>query len=323
MSKFRYAMKAAASSKSQLVDRIGKFEKLKMKPIIELFLSGFADITNNRDKLVKNCSQFTDCEYLVHFPIYDFEHKYIYDGCDEKEERVQVLLDFCVEINSSVLIMHRCCGFNKRVSKKEAEEKFLEKVTLWNGLAKEKNVKILIENYGFVWLPEPLGREYVVSPLDHFFPWDITKFNKDIQRLNLNYAGIILDIAHAVLSSNMYNMLKRHSELSSDPRFRNIYDSDLEKKDLLKTDGFIFDFIDYFHISDSFIWHPRDGFSRLKKYLYTENLPIGEGNIDFAEIFKKVKSDKIMIMEIDPPNGNYSNNIFQLRAIEWFKNLFN
>lgn len=320
---FHYAMKAATSSKLQLLDRINKFEKLKMEPIIELFLSGSGDIfSKNRDKLVENCSQFTNCEYLVHFPIYDIENKYIYDPYNEEENKVRILLDFCEEINSNVLIMHRCYGFNIGIGKAEAEDKFLTNVTLWNGLAKEKNVTILIENYGFVWLPESLGKEYVTSPLDHFFPWDIIKFEGAINRLHLNCIGILLDIAHAVLSSNMFNMLKKHPELSSDRRFRNIYAEDLEKKDLLKVNDFIFDFIDYFHISDSFIWYPGDGFNNLKKYLYTENLAIGKGNINFTDIFKTVAHEKVMVMEINPGNGNYNNNVSQLKAIERFKYFF-
>jgi len=320
---FHYAMKAAADSKLQLIDRIRKFEKLRMRPIIELFLSGFEDIGRNRDKLIKNCSQFADCEYLVHFPIFEIKNKYIYDAYNEEEKKVKMLLDFCEEIDSKVLIMHRGYGFDRKMGKREAEEKFLEKVALWDKLAKQKKVKILIENYGFVWLPDSLGKEYVVSPLDHFFPWDILKFNEDVNRLNLNYIGIILDIAHAVISSNMFNMLKKHPELSSDRRFGNIFGGDLEKKDLLETNDFIFDFIDYFHISDSFIWYKEDEISSLRKYLYTENLPIGEGNINFAEIFKKVIGSKVMVMEINPKNGNHNNNVSQLNAIEWFKKKFN
>lgn len=320
MSKFRYAMKAAAT-KLQLLDKIRKFEKLKMKPIIELFLSGFEDISGN--ELVKDCSQFENCEYLVHFPIYDIKSKYIYDAYTEGEEKIRLLLDFCNEINSNVLVMHRCYGFDKKIDKEVAEEKFLEKLVLWNGLAQGKHVKILIENYGFVWLPESLGREYLVSPLDHFFPWDIARFNKDTRRLNLNCVGIILDIAHAVLSSNMFNMLKKYPKLHSDPRFRNIYSSDLEKKDLLEAGDFIFDFIDYFHISDSFIWHQRDGLSKLKKYLCTENLPIGSGNINYKEIFKDITGAKVLVMEINPENDDFNNNISQLNAIEQFNSFFN
>ena len=316
-------MKAAAGSKSQLFDRIEKFKKIKMRPIVELFLPGFRDITGNSSMLVENCFRFGGCRYLVHFPIYDVESGYIYDGYDEKTERVELLLDFCKRINADALIMHRCCGFDREIKKKEAEEKFLEKLILWNRLAEERGMRILIENYGFVWLPELFGREYAVSPLDHFFPWDISQFNRNITEFGLGNSGVILDLAHAVLSSNMFNMLKKHPQLSSDRRFANIYPDDLDKKGLLQAGDFIFDFIDYFHISDSFVWHPEDGLSNLKKYLYTENLPIGEGNIDYKEIFKDISEDKTIVMEIDPGNDDHSNNLSQLEAIEKFEKFFN
>ena len=320
---FRYAMKAAANSELQLTDRVKKFEKLNIAPIIELFLSSIKSVSDNRRKLVRNCSRFMDCEYMVHFPIQDAGSGYIYDAYDEKEDNIKMLLDFCQEINSAVLIMHRCYGFNRRIDKKEAEERFLKKVALWDVFAEKAGAKILIENYGFVWLPGSFGKEYVVSPLDHFFPWDILKFNEDIGILNLKHVGIILDIAHAVLSSNMFNMFKRYSELGSDRRFSNIYNSDLEKKDFLKIEDFIFDFIDYFHVSDSFIWQQKDGFGDLKRFLCSENLPIGYGNIDYAKVFKEVAGDKVVVMEINPEDGNHDNNAFQLRAIEQFRDMFN
>lgn len=320
---FSYAMKAKASSRTQLADRIRKFEKLKIEPIVELFLSGIEDAARNREMVVENCAQFRSCKYLVHFPVSDIESKYIYDAHKEDGTYIKLLLNFCEEINSAVLIMHRCYGFGIKIDKEKAEEKFFEKMVLWNKLAAERNVKILIENYGFVWLPEHLGVDYVSSPLDHFFPWDIARFNEDSKRLNLKNIGVILDIAHAVLSSNMFNMLKRHPELGSDGRFSNIYASDLEKRDLLKPDDFIFDFIDYFHISDSFIWQQEDGLSDIKKYLYTENLPLGRGNINYREMFKNVTGSKTMVMEINSEDGNYDDNVSQLKAVQWFKESFN
>jgi len=314
---FCYAMKAAAGSNLQLDDRIRSFEKISKEPVIELFVSGFEELKdNNREKLVRNCLRFKNCAYLVHFPIFDVKNNYLYDAYNEEAERLIILLGFCREINSKALIMHRCYGFNQEIEKVVAEKAFWEKLTLWIETAKEKDVKLLIENYGFVWLPESLGGGYVTSPIDHFFPWDIVRFNENIKRNKLDNVGVILDIAHAVLSSNMFNMLKAYPELNSDKRFLNIYTDDLKKTDFLSPDDFIYDFIDYFHISDSFIWQPQDGLSNVDKFLCSEGMPIGKGNINYNKILKKISKEKTLVMEIEPENGDYNNNISQLEAIE-------
>lgn len=313
-------MKAAAKSEAQLADRVSSFNILQAEPVIELYLSGTDDVFgDNKEEIIENCKKFSRCEYIVHFPIYDLATKYIYDAFNDENEMLDSLLDFCTEIKSNVLIMHRCFGFNKEIQKIEAEERFFEKVILWNKLAYNKKTKILIENYGFVWLQDGLGCEYVVSPLDHFFPWDIKDFYKNISSLNLNNIGILLDISHAVLSSNMFNMMQKHPKLKHDKRFKNIYDCDLKQNEGLRIEDFIFDFIEYFHVSDSFTWRPEDGINDLKKYLYTENLPIGSGNIDFLNIFRNIKRNKTIIMEINPENGNHIKNVSQLKAVEYFK----
>jgi sugar phosphate isomerase/epimerase len=118
-------------------------------------------------------------------------------------------------------------------------------------------------------------------------------------------------------------MIQRYPELRNDRRFKNICDDDLKKKDFLRVEDFIFDFINYFHISDSLIWTEEDGISSLKKFLYTENLPIGHGNINYSEIFKDISGNKVMIMEINSENGSHINNISQLKAVEFFRSHYN
>ena len=321
---FKYVMKAAAKSEAQLLNRISSFNKLQLKPSIELYLSGSDDIfKSDNSPIIKNCLKFPECEYIVHFPIFDIATKYIYDAYNSEYEKLCILLDFCKKINSKALIMHRCFGFNREIDKTQAEDKFLEKAVKWNQMAKESDIKILIENYGFAWLPDGFGVEYITSPLDHFFPWDIIEFHKNITRLNLDNIGILLDIAHAVLSSNMFNMIQRYPELRNDRRFKNICDDDLKKNNSLRVEEFIIDIINYFHISDSLIWTEEDGISSVKKFLYTENLPIGNGNINYSEIFKDIPGNKVMIMEINSENGDHINNISQLKAVEFFRSHYN
>lgn len=321
---FKYAMKAAAKAESQLRDRIISFGKLGIKPIIELHLFGSEDVFGSeREDVVKICRNFKECEYMVHFPIMDTKTGYLYDGFDDERKKLESVLDFTSEIGAGVLIMHCCYGFNKKISKKEAFTKFLEKVCRWNDLAKRRSLKILLENYGFAWLPPGLGADYIVSPIDHFFPWDMEWMHETIQREKLSFVAILLDVAHAVLSSNMFNIRQRYGHLSQDGRFKNIYSEDLDRKDFLSAADFIFDFIDYFHISDTFVWKPENGRDDMRKYLYTENLPIGEGNVDFLEILKKTKGNKTLVMEINPDNGDHTHNVSQYQAIAWFQNNFN
>ena len=321
---FKYVMKAAANSHKQLQDRIESFEKLSIKPAIELYLSGSADVFgSDRDTVVKNCRNFKECEYMVHFPIMDTNTGYIFDGLDDEREKLEAVLDFTNEIGADVLIMHCCYGFNKEISKREAFTKFLEKVGIWNDLAEGRSLKILLENYGFVWLPPGLGRDYVVSPIDHCFPWDMELIHETMQSKGLSSVAILLDLAHAVLSSNMFNMRQQYGYLREDGRFKNIYPEDLDRKDFLTAADFVFDFIEHFHISDTFVWKPENGSDDMRKYLYTENLPIGKGNVDFFEVFKKTKGNKTLVMEINPDNGDHGHNVSQYQAIAWFQNNFN
>lgn len=305
----------AAGSREQLADRMKRFERLSLKPVIELHLAGLDDIYANNKRIAELCGEH-DCEYMVHFPVKDMKTKYLFDAYNNEDTNVQSALDFCKMVNSSILIMHRCFGFNRGLAKGDAEEMFLDKLKRWDAMAREKKIRILFENYGFIWLPEAFEREFVTSPLDHFFPWDIKDFNDRAVKMNMNNIGVLLDVAHATLSSNMFNMLKKFPALESDRRFANIYDADLEKKDILKPEDFVLDCVNYFHISDAFAWSAKDGINDLSKYLYTEGLPIGKGNIDYREIFGRITGNGVMVMEIEPENGDYANNVSQQQGIE-------
>lgn len=320
---FQYAMKAAAGSEAQLRHRVECFKKLGIEPLIELYLSGSADVLEpERNSVIRNCRNFNECKYIVHFPIMDAKTGYVYDGYEDEREKLEAVLDFAGEIDAGELIMHCCYGFGRDIPKEEAIERFFEKVAVWNDLANSRSLKILLENYGFVWLPDGFGKDYVVSPIDHCFPWDMARMHERIEQWGLHSVAILLDVAHAVLSSNMFNMKKTCPGLAADGRFRNISKDDVGRKDFLKVGDFVFDFIDYFHISDAFVWKPENGIDNMRKYLYTENLPIGKGNVDFIEITKDTKGSEVMVMEINPENGDHANNISQCEAIKWFQKTF-
>jgi len=316
-------MKAAPYYAEQMSDRVAKFKSIGIKPAIELHLFGSRDVFGkNRVIVEKNCKSIHSCDFIVHFPIFDLETGYIFDAASSELGLFEQMLDFCNDIGSNYLIMHRCFGFECIIEKYEAEERFINIVADWNKLAAERNIHILIENYGFVWLPERLKKAFVTSPLDHFFPWDMERFLKTKKMLNLYHVDILLDVAHASLSCNMFNMLKSNNYLKYDSRFANISEKDLMMKDVLSVNDFILDTTHFFHISDTFVWEPSSGMDNMKKYLYTENLPIGRGNIDFPALFHNMSGKNWMIMEIDPEDGNYSDNGAQLKGVTYFMELF-
>jgi len=90
----------------------------------------------------------------------------------------------------------------------------------------------------------------------------------------------------------------------------------------LQISDFFFDFINHFHISDSLVWSEKNGIDNIEKFLLSEGLPIGRGNVDYEKIFENVASDKTLVMEINPENGDHNNNLFQSEAIEYFKRLY-
>ena len=315
----RYGMKAAPYYLDQLIDRVEKYKQLGMKPAIELHLFGSRDIFGKSRKMVeKNCRRIPECDYITHFPIFDLDTGYIYDAATLDVSILEKVFDFCSAIGSHYLVMHRCFGFGSDLKKEKADEGFLEMVINWDKEGADRGIRILIENYGFVWLPKEFHKEFVSSPIDHFFPWDIERFIKKTDKLGLDHVGVLLDIAHASLSCNMFNMLKKDTVLKDDKRFQNIFEEDLFRTDSLSIGDFILDSIHFFHISDTFTWSPADGMENMRKYLYTENLPIGEGNLDFPGFIDRFQEGSWMIMEIDPEDGNYTDNRAQLSAIKYF-----
>lgn len=319
----RYGMKASAESELQLLDRIKKFEALGLDPFIELYLSSLEQISGGREKVFNNCVQFSTCDYSVHFPVQDAKGTYLFDPINDVDDDLELILDFCGSIRARSLIIHRCFGFGELIDREEAQDKLLKKIILWNDLASKRSVQLLIENYGFVWLPSSYKKKYVISTLDHFYPWEMTALQQDIKKYGLDNIEIMLDTAHANVTSSMYNMLKSHPELSSDHRFSNILEQDMMQAEFLSVRDFMFDFVNYFHVSDSLVWNNSDGIDDIQKFIYAEGLPISKGNFDYRTLFRKTVNDKVLIMEINPSDGDHDNCNEQYEAIKLFKQYYN
>lgn len=322
---FKYGMKAAADSIAQIRDRISKFNILRLRPVIELFLRGLKYMDGHcKAEIAKICSQFPECQFFVHFPIASSKDRYIFDPHNkETNAQIRLALDFCCFIGSKALITHRCFGFNTCMGKRIAQQEFAERIICWDKMARERNIRIFIENYGFVWLPKGFAKHFISSPLDHFFPWEIANFHEEvILGRNARNIGIVLDLAHAVLSSNMYNFIKEYPHLRGDARFSNISDEDLSRVNHLCCEDFIFDFIDYFHVSDAFVWKKNQGLNNINKFIFSEGLPIGTGNIDYRNIFRMIANKQAtLIMEINSTSEDEENNFDQFEAVRLFRNM--
>ncbi len=320
---FKYGMKAAVSP-AQLQDRLESFRRLGLPPVIELHLFGADDVFSPAAADISSrVRRFADiCRFVVHYPIMDIKTGYLFDAMEDDLSRFEAVLEFTQTCGAAELVMHCCYGFNRDISKNEATAGFLTQVESWNDLARSGGIRILLENYGFVWLPPGMGADYVTSPLDHCFPWDMAAMAAAIREKGLEAVGFLLDTAHAVLSANMFNMRRRHGHLADDKRFRNILPEDLDRVRSLTAADFVAGFIEYFHVSDAFVWREGDDFDGMRKWLYTENLPIGRGNVDFSELMEKAKGDETLIMEINPENGDHAHNVSQYEAIARFRKKF-
>ena len=315
----KYGMKAAPLYPEQLADRIGKFNALGIDPLIELHLFGGKDVFDPGvvKKMIENCNKYK-AEYYVHFPVQDADGFGVFDPAIHPDAYFEEVLNFSRSIGAKGMIMHRIYGIDMPDNKENAVKDFNARLIKWG--EKAHPLAIYLENYSFIWLPKEFKQEYVVSPLDHFFPWEMAETIKLIKDNNIRNIFVMVDIAHAVITSNMFNLLKSRSSLKNDPRFSNISSQDLAQTDQLSPKDFLVKGIaPYFHVSDSFVWRQRDGLNDLHKYMCSEGLPIGKGNIDFTDLFGNLANGAVMIMEIFPEDGDHANNKSQLKAIEWFK----
>ncbi|MDD5656545.1 MAG: TIM barrel protein [Elusimicrobia bacterium] len=309
-----FALKAAARFPAQLRDRMEQFRRLELPAHVELHLCGLGELGSDMDPAVTNCRAFPGCRYSVHFPLFDAGRGYIYDMASAGDEELRRACGFCARVGARELVMHRS-WLIPRLPKRDAEEEFLRKALRWASIGRDEGIRILLENWGFVWLPESQGGGCRVSPLDHFFPWEMRRFREALGTDGWRYCGIVLDIAHAVLSANMFNMLQTHPELNRDERFANITVEDLAHAQKLAAADFLFDFIDYAHVSDAWVWNRDDGLD-MERYLYREGLPLGSGNLDYVTLAGSLlRGDRTLVMEIEPPDGNHERNVHQGDAV--------
>lgn len=334
-------MKGAVLYENQLLDRSRKFNTLGLPILIELHTFGKSDLDSNDGfkKCVENCDKIKreyEVNFVVHVTPQDPE---IVTRKKFDLEQVLRTIEFAQIIDSKEVVLHRYYGFKKDsnglMPKSEAEQEFNE--IILNISRMYGGVAMHIENFGFVWLP-PVEKEiYLVSPLDHFFPWEIKRFQEFLKEQNITNVTPMVDIAHATLSSNMFNLLRtNYNRFRVDPRFANITEEDLDQKRILEPYEYIRSGIQYYHISDAIF--ANEGFDfesvdveghinkNLLVWLTTESKPLGKGNLDFKRLMEIIGGNRaenlILTAEIDPGEGStYDDNKSQEEAIKILRNL--
>jgi hypothetical protein len=327
--KIQYGMKASPLYLEQLKDRIDKFKKLKSSPIIELHLLGETDIFNKNGLKVciENCESIRPYQpgFIVHFPHQDISGK-IFDPFVDDDESVLKALDFSNSIRATAIVMHRCCCLERNFSFDEAEQLFNQRLKVWADEARQRNLSILVENNGFLWLPTHFNKEYAVTALDHFFPWEIRRFNAFLEAEGISNVFPVIDTAHATLSINMLMLWHKFREFRGDKRFANITMAEERESSSLTIDDFIKEaHSPYLHISDSILFGEDDKYSKnINIYLMSEGLSLGRGNIDFDSIMNTVLDNKIdttLILEIDPIDGNQNSNLAQFEGVKTLQSI--
>jgi len=265
--KFKYAMKAWVGSKYQIEDRIRRLEQLHDKgvistePLIELHLFP-EDIV--RDSTKDNIHEYSnDTTFVAHFPQME-EH---YDIFLDNGEYLGRVLEFLKKTDVESLVIHRYGG---REVRKKSSTKFYEivKRQLLN-----RSTKIYIENLGFA------GKADLVSPLDHFFPWEYQFFFEYFE--DIENVGLCIDTGHAAETSNMFNYLKSGGE--RDDCFTYISSDDLNKEERLDPIDFMKSAtrLAHIHLNDA----PLYTSGKIEwAHLTGEGRNLGDGNIDFRSI---------------------------------------
>ena len=329
MMKIQYGMKAAPVSIEQLCDRVNKFTMLEMRPVIELHLLGGTDIFNkNGLKIcIENCESIRPYQpiFIVHFPHQDISGK-IFDPFVDGDEPVLKVLDFSNSISATAIVMHRYYCLDKDLSFDEAEQLFNQRLQGWADGARQRNLSVLVENNGFLWLPTRFNKEYAVTALDHFFPWEIRRFNAFLEAEGISNVFPVIDTAHATLSINMLKLWYKYREFRGDKRFANITMAEEKESPSLTIDDFIKEaHSPYLHISDSILLGENDKYPiNIDINLKSEGLSLGRGNIDFDSIMNTVLDNQIdttLILEIDPVGSNQNNNMAQLEGIKTLQSI--
>lgn len=311
---------------NQLADRITKCRQLGIPVFIELHTSTNVEVSDlARISITKDLLQTlrAECEVTVtlHTP-----PVVIKEIGALPFDRAQALatLEMAQKIGADKVILHRsyayCKGKEKNlIPKEEASELFNAEIRILAQHCGQTHLEI--ENVGF--FHRGNATNYFISSLDHFFPWERQCFQRFLDNEKLSSVEMMLDIAHATQSANMFNLLRnQHSVYRNDPRFRNITEEDLDQTANISPFDFMNEKCSYYHLSDALFLGDLARCSLDSKTLelgmISENLKIGSGNLDFVQFLRKLQTNLPItcIAEVNPAaNESHHNNQSQLETI--------
>jgi Xylose isomerase-like TIM barrel len=327
----RFAMKAAAASAPQLHDRVVRMRRMRLPIALELHttretLSDPGALTHSRRLVAEEAATLT-----VHTPFQAPDA----DGLiDFDEGAVRRSAEFAHTVGADAVVVHRVSGSRmngtatQQIPRDAQAAVFNERI---DAIAAEfPTLRFLVENVGFLWLSSRDSSVFAIGPLDHFFPWEIREFCAFARARRANL-GVVLDIAHAAISANMFALLRTFpSRFALDPRFAGITSSDLERIQRLSPFDFFPQGVAHFHVSDFLRVRQRElgrrdapRPKRVHELLTTEGEALGYGDLDAGRLARRLAagtSDLTAVAEIRPaPGGSHDASPEQERAIEMLR----
>ncbi|PXW60183.1 hypothetical protein C7450_104235 [Chelatococcus asaccharovorans] len=330
----QFALKGAAVAYPQLEHRAQVLSDAGLPVRLELHTFGKQDLysAGGRATCLENLRRLEDAfgpaDLTVHIPFQDVE---IVTSSDFDAGQVSLTLAFAKECGASRIVMHRYWGMvygpaPARSNRAEAAAGFNATVA---ELAREApDILLLVENMGHYFLASRRSGDYLAGPIDHFFPWEVSDFRKFLASQNIANVFPFIDVAHATLSSNLFNYARSNvNAVRDDPRFSGITADDLEQAEQLHP----FDFVDaampWLHLSDSiFFDEPASRGDLPRDALTTEGLEIGTGTLPFSKLPERISGGQVntvLCVEVEPASGEtYVGNGAQQRSLDRLRTMF-
>ncbi len=328
-----YALKGAVIDYPQLEGRARFLAGEGLPLCLELHTFGARDLHHPAGRaeslanVVRLREEFGPAELTVHIP---FQIIGTVTSRNFDDDQVADTLAFAEECGARRIVMHRYWGMNygnrpPRSDRETATAGFSEAV---RALARQApDIALFVENIGHYFLASGKPEEFIAGPLDHFFPWEIDAFRADMASHDVGNVFPFVDVAHATLSSNLFNHTRRHRKRTKDdPRYSAILDSDLDRTGRLHPFDFVDGAMPWLHVSDSFIIDeplppdlPRAG-------LTSEGLELGTGTLPFEDLPARLggaTANTVLLLEVEPgKHDNYVQNAAQCRSLDYLRRRF-
>lgn len=325
------SLKAAVADYDQLRGRATDLIALDLPVRLELHTFGGRDLDDpsgldrSLEHIARLRREFEIASLVVHVPLQSVP---IVTRLSFDTAQCSRCIAFAIAVGASAVVLHRYYALvygaapSRIGSKAEAETGFEECIRT---LAKDAgDMPLLIENVGHYSLLPRDGKSFLTGPLDHFFPWEITRFRDFTAAAGLPAVKPFIDVAHATLSANLFNRARaRRGEVRHDPRFAWITDDDLDQTTWLDPFDFVDAEMDYLHVSDAVQLDqascaaPELDETILTRSIVSEGLELGTGTLPFAELPSRFGTQGTLVLEVDPaPGESHVGNGAQRRSAE-------